>query len=362
MSQEAQFTVTADGVPVVINPSAQVQVQFTTFDGTPLTKLRAVSSSEDGANWAAGLVVVDITDEELALLTPPAVIAVIVGPGIVKRFKLDIVAPNVMVKSKLFVKDIAVDEIRKDRLLLLAQGILPGYTPSDDYLWLKLVAAESETGSDLRVPLVPTQFYPDLPPTPAQVAIANPPAGMPIERDVAYDYDPDFFQGEKWGFMVFRNKPLIKVQQILFAYPAPTVGIFEFPLDWFRIDYKYGQLRMVPATSTFVAPLNAFLLQALGGGRTIPYAFNVTYQAGIDAYKDYPQLIDLIKRRAVLKIIEDGFLPSSGSISADGLSQSLSINMEQYRDMIDVTLNGPKGSNGGLMTAIHGIKMFSMGS
>jgi hypothetical protein len=64
----------------------------------------------------------------------------------------------------------------------------------------------------------------------------------------------------------------------------------------------------------------------------------------------------------VLKVIEDGFLPSSGSISADGLSQSLSMDMEKYRDMISTTLFGPKGSNGGLLTAIHGIKLFTMGS
>jgi hypothetical protein len=59
----------------------------------------------------------------------------------------------------------------------------------------------------------------------------------------------------------------------------------------------------------------------------------------------------------VLKVIDDGFLPQSGSISADGLSQSLSVDMDKYHDAIGRTLNGGKGSNGGLMTAIHGIRV-----
>jgi hypothetical protein len=267
--------------------------------------------------------------------------------------------PAIGIRSLLFIKQYAVAEMRNERLVMMAKTYFPGVTLSDDYIWNKLRAAENETGRDLRVPLVPTQFY-SIDPTPDQLAALPP--GMPWAIDPAQDYDPDFFQGERWGFLVLRNKPVISVQQVQFVYPSPTTGFFDFPLDWIRIDKKYAQIRFVPASSTFVAPLNAFLLQALGGGRTIPFAFNVTYQAGINAEADYPQLIDLIKRRAALKIVEDGFLPSSGSISADGLSQSLSINLDSYRDMIDVTLNGPKGSNGGLMTAIHGIRMASLGN
>jgi hypothetical protein len=270
-----------------------------------------------------------------------------------------VAVPNTGVRSLLFIKDIVVPQIRNERLLMVAQTFFPGLTLSDDYIWEKVRAAENETGRDLRVPLVPTQFFP-LTPTPAQIAAL--PAGMPWAIDPPQDYDPDFFQGERWGFMVLRNKPVIVVQEVEFVYPAPTYGVYTFPLDWIRLDAKYAQIRFVPASSAFTAPLNAFLLQALGGGRTIPFAFNVTYQAGINAWQDFPQLIDLIKRRAVLKIIEDFFLPTSGSISADGLSQSLSITMEGYRDMIQATLYGPKGMNGGLMTAIHGIRMASLGN
>lgn len=360
MSQTATFELEVDGAPLPVDLATSVQVQFYTVDGaTSLTAARSVANNEGGANWPAGIIGIEFQAQELGALIPPAAMVVLSSNQFVQRFKLDVLSPSVLQKSDLFVRDYAITEMRSERLLLMAQTFFPSVTFSDDFLWAKIVAAEQETARDLRVPLIPTQYY-GVEPTALQLAAK--PAGMPWRIDPAQDYDPDFFQGEKWGFLVLRHKPIIAVQEVQFAYPSPTTGFFDFPLDWLRIDKKYGHVRFVPASSTFVAPLNAFLLQALGGGRTIPFAFNITYQAGLsDARGEYPQLLDVIKRRAVLKIIEDGFLPSSGSISADGLSQSLSINMEQYRDMIQTTLFGAKGMNGGLMTAIHGIKVSSLG-
>jgi hypothetical protein len=356
----ATFTVMQDGVPVAIDPATAVNVQlFSLSTMTPISQARAVASNEGDADWSAGVVGVVLLTSEQQALTPPAVMVVISSNSFVKRFKLEVKSPSKIDKSLLFIKDFIVDELRADRLMVLAQTFFPGITFSDDFLWEKVISSENETAFDLRVPLVPTQFF-GTDPTPAQVAAL--PRGMPFDVDPAQDYEPDFFQGEKWGFMVLRNKPVIDVQRVTFVYPAPTTGFFDFPQDWLRIDKKYGQIRFVPASSTFVAPLNAFLLQALGGGRTIPFAFEVMYTAGItNVRQQYPQLVDVIKRRAVMKVIEDGFIPSSGSISADGLSQSLSVDLEKYRDTINTTLFGPKGVNGGLLTAIHGIKVSMLG-
>jgi hypothetical protein len=355
------LAVVTDGAAVAVDPALAVQVQFYTADGlTQLTSPRVVTANETpAANWALGLVGILYQPQELAVMVPPSVMAVLTGqPFDVKRFLVDVVAPNIIERSLLFIRDIAVAEMRTERLVMLARTYFPGLVLTDDYIWQKILVAENETGRDLRVPLVPTQFF-ALDPTPEQIAAL--PAGMPWAIDPPQDYDPDFFQGERWGFMVLRNKPVIDVQLVQFIYPSPTIGFYNFPLDWLRIDKKYAQVRFVPASSAFTAPLNAFLMQALGGGRTIPFAFNVMYTAGIDA-TDYPQLLDVILRRAALKILEDFFLPQSGSISADGLSQSLSFAMDGYRDMIDVTLYGPKGMNGGLMTAIHGVRMASLGN
>jgi hypothetical protein len=357
---QATFAIIENGVPVVIDPATVVTLQFLSVDGaTVLTAPRPILSTDVGANWASGIVGVTLLPTEVQALAPPAVMACVAGAQFVKRFRVNVESTQNVVKSQLFIKDYVLTEMRAERLLLLAATFFPGAALTDEYIWNKVVAAETETGFDLRVPLVPTQFF-SIQPT--ALELAQVPPGMPWAIDPAQDYTPDFFQGEKWGFMVLRNKPLIDVTRVQFIYPSPTFGFYDFPLDWLRIDKKYAQVRFVPASSGFVSPLNAFLLQALGGGRTIPFAFNVTYKAGIDARRDFPQLIDVIKRRATLKIIEDFFLPSSGSISADGLSQSLSIAMDGYREMIEATLYGPKGSNGGIETAIHGVRMYSLGN
>lgn len=248
--------------------------------------------------------------------------------------------------------------LRRDQLLAAAQAVLSNVNFSDDYLWSKLLAAEAEVAHTLRVPLVPTQFFPN-DPTQAEIDALN---GKPWAIDPAYDYSHDFFQGDKWGYIVTRQKPINSVSRIRFVYPSPAQGVFDIPADWIRMDKKYGHIRLVPASTGFLGPYGAFMMQALGGGQMIPFAMEITYSAGLEnVTRDYPELIDVVKKMAVLKIIEDSYLPQSGSISADGLSQSMTVDMAKYHDTIDTILNGPKGSNGGLMTAIHGIRFGVMG-
>lgn len=252
----------------------------------------------------------------------------------------------------------AVANLRQDNLMMAAAGVLPAVDVSDDYVWEKLVAAESELSRRLRVRFAPTTFFP-LPPSQAQIDALN---GAPWDIDTPYDYAPEMFQGERWGFIVTREKPLQSVTSIRFAYPSPTVGIFDVPPDWIRFDRKYGHIRLIPASSANIAPLNAFILMALGGGRTVPFMVQITYVAGLaNARTEYPELVDAVKKLAIAKILADAYLPQSGSISADGLSQSQSVDPEKYLQAVDLIVDGPKGSNGGLMTAIHGIRVGFMG-
>lgn len=362
-------TVQVDGAPVNIPTTATVNARLTSIDGrTVLAADRPCDHTATGANWAAGVVVAAFTGLETGALTagPPDITLVLAGPGFVKRFRVHVEAEATTPSSLLFVRDLIVDELRQNQLILMAQTFFPGITLTDDFIWNNVKAGEAEMARRLRVPLVPTQFFPL---TPAQdttgsiqTQIDALPPGMPWAVDSPYDYDPEFFVGEKWGFIVLRQKPLISVSLLRFVYPAPTTGFYDVPGDWLRIDQKYAHIRLVPASSPFVAPLNAFILQALGGGRTIPFALQITYQAGItDAWSTYPEMIDAIKKMAVLKILENGFFPSSGSISADGLSQSMAIDMKLYRDTINNIIDGPPGANGGLMTAIHGIRGSALG-
>mgnify|MGYP001213425845 CR=1 FL=1 len=360
--QAAKFTVTimTDGVALPIASSAAVETQLFTADGrTALFNPVPAQAGAVGANWAQGVVAVSIDDGTTGSLVDAAVMLVVTGPGFLKRFKLTVEAADVPTHSALFVRDFVIDEIRRDQLAIMAQSFFAGLTLSDDFLWQKILAAEASISHELRVPLCPTQFFPN-DPSQQQIDALD---GMPWAVDPGYDYDPEFFRGEKWGYIVTRQKPIISVSKVEFVYPRPDNSVYEFPLDWLRMDKKYGHMRFVPASSSFAAPLGAFMLQALGGGRTIPFAIEVTYVAGLsNVEQTYPDLIDAVKKMAVLKIIEDGFLPQSGSISADGLSQSMSADMEKYRDTIETILNGPKGSNGGLMTAIHGIRTTVLGA
>lgn len=85
---------------------------------------------------------------------------------------------------------------------------------------------------------------------------------------------------------------------------------------------------------------------------------HLEYVSGlVDAETKYPDLLDAVKKMAVTKIITDTFLPQSGSISADGLSESMSVDISKYNDLIDRIIDGPeKSGNGGLQAAIHGIR------
>lgn len=257
-------------------------------------------------------------------------------------------------------KTAIVAELMRDRVLNSLGSYLNTAALDPDYLYAELLAAESEISHTLRVYLQPTVIVPD--DTPQSELDAMDAADIVYATEAAYDYDPDFFSGESWGYIVTKQKPIISVQSIVFAYPVPQQQFFQIPAEWIRLDKKYGHIRLVPAAMAFAAPLSAFIMQALGGGRTIPFMIRIKYTAGIkDVFKEYPELVDTIKKMAVLKIIQASFPAQSGSISADGLSQSQSVDISKYEDMIDRALNGPKGSNGGLMTAIHGIRMSVLG-
>lgn len=363
-AQSAEFTVAVkrDGAPISIQPSSAVTARIYDASGlTPLSEPVALNASMAGANWPAGIIGVTLSAGETAVPAGEAVLVIgSTAPSLVQRFRLKVEAAGAFERSALFVKDIAVERMRADSLMLAASGVLPSVTVTDDYIWNKLRSAESEMSHELRVPLVPTAFFPS-DPTPAEIAAL---AGKPWGIDPGYDYDPGNFQyNDKWGFIRTRNKPLQSVSRVRFAYPGGPTAYYDLPLDWLRMDKKYGQIQFVPSSTAFAAPLNAFVMQAIGAGRTIPLAMQLTYVAGLDNVPSaYPELIDAIYKKATVKLVEDLFLPQSGSISADGLSQSISVDMDKYRDSVDHIINGGKGSNGGLMTAIHGVRLGVMGS
>ena len=249
---------------------------------------------------------------------------------------------------------VTLEEMRRDQLALASNYALPeSFNPSSAYLLSKLKAAEADASRQLRIYFAPTVIIPDDAPQSEIDALEA--ANTRYAQEAAYDYDSHFFSGEQWGYIVTKQKPIISVQSIKFAYPAPTTQVFEIPHSWIRLDKKYGHIRLVPAAQSFSAPLSAFIMQALGGGRTVPFMIHVRYTAGLsDPVKDYPDLVDLVKKMAVLRILQDAFLPQSGSISSDGISQSLSMDMQKWHDGIEDKLNA-------LRDAIHGPRVAFLG-
>lgn len=246
-------------------------------------------------------------------------------------------------------KPAIVAELRSSQLALISDSYFDASKLSNDYIYDKLLAAESELEHKLRVFIEPTVVLPD---SATQSDIAALEAdGKRYVIDAGYDYDPEFFTGESWGFLSTRHKPIISVESMYFVYPAPQQAVYTIPDSWIRLDRKYGHIRLVPAAQSFSAPLSAFMMQAMGGGRTIPFMIHVRYIAGIrNIRQEYPEAVSLIKRMCVLGLLKDAMIPQSGSISADGLSQSMSADIGKMSDVIEQSIES-------LRDTIVGIRM-----
>jgi hypothetical protein len=347
-------TLRADGQPVAIAPSSAVTAQlFDITSGEPLFA-PAKDLEADAGDWSAGLVEVPLAPEDTAAITAPEVMLAVVVAGRPYRFRVKVEdSPAALTRSALFVRDFIVDEMRTDRLYAAMQSLLPDLKVSDDYIWQKVLAAESEVAHTLRVRLQPTAFFP-VAPSPEQVEALD---GMPWDVDTSYDYDPSMYTGECWGMFVTHNRPVAEVRSMQLVYPGAGGLVFDVPAEWLQVFKKYGQVQLVPTFGSSFGSLSPYMMQVVSSSRIVPNMVRMVYVAGLEnPARDYPELVDAVKKKAVLKVLADAFLPQSGSISADGLSQSVSVDMSKYEDSVDVILNGPAGGNGGLMTAIHGIR------
>lgn len=350
----AKFTVEvlADGVPIPV--SGQISARIFNMTGrTELVPEQTLAEDATGANWAAGVVVVELTEAQTGQLEPGDVMLALTGSFGIRRYRLTVETLAAPTRTSLFIKDIVVGEMRTEQLIAAAAGVLQDVKVSDDYIWSKVRAAESEIAHRLRVPLVPTRFFP-VKPTQEQIDALD---GMAWEHEVGYDYTPDMFERSKWGFIVTRQRPVISVEKLRFAMPSADGSYFDIPQEWIRIDAKYGHLRILPTTNAYLVTTGIMGMTALTWQSVIPNMIQLEYTAGLaDVENTYPELIDVIKKQAVCKIVTEAFLPQSGSISADGLSQSLSVDIGKYQETIDHVIDGADGANGGLQAKINGIR------
>lgn len=349
--QPASFTVDvlADGNPIPVTGS----VQATIFKMDGRTQLVEPFDVPETEGWQEGAVQVELTAEQAGNLAPGEAMLALIGGFGVRRYRLAIETLLSPTRTSLFIKDIIVGDIRSEQLVAAAAGVLQDVKISDNYIWNKIRAAESEIAHRLRVPLVPTRFFPTKP-TQEQIDALD---GMAWEHEVGYDYTPDMFERDKWGFIVTRQRPVISVERLRFSMPSADGSYFDIPPDWIRIDAKYGHLRILPTTNASLISTSIMGMTALSWHSVIPTMIQLEYTAGLtNVDETYPELIDAIKKQAVCKIVSEAFLPQSGSISSDGLSQSLSVDVSKYQEIIDHIIDGPEGSNGGLQAKINGIR------
>ena len=353
----AAFTVTvqANGAPVPVTGTVTARVFL--MDGrTELVASQTLDSAAAGADWPSGIVAVALDATATSALPTGDAMLVLHGGFGIKRFRLVVETLFAPTRTSLFIKDIVIEEIRNDRLMAAAAGVLQDVKVSDDYLWDKVRAAESELAHQLRVPFVPTRFFPRQP-TDEQIEALD---GQAWEVESAPDYEAQMFAGDRWGYIVTRQRPVIAVHLMRFVYPTENNGYFNIPLQWLSIDKKFGHIRIVPTSNAILTGLAGMVMMNLAGGRTIPSMVHLEYDAGLtDVENNWPELLDCIKKTAVLKVVADAYLPQSGSISADGLSESISVDMSKYHESVDHIINGTNG-NGGLMARLHGIRMMVM--
>lgn len=241
------------------------------------------------------------------------------------------------------------DTLRRDRLgfpspiLASLQGL------SDEFLHAQLLAAEADTERALRAYLTPTEVLPDGATDAEKSALDQ--AGTRWVEEPGYDLEPDMFLAGNWFYLVLRHTPVISIHSIKFAFPSATSTIWDVPAGWIRLDKKAGHVRIVPGTLMSSAPISTWIMQMLSMGRNVPQVIQVRYKSGLENIQsEYPDLLDLVAKSAIVRIADDSFVPGSGSISADGLSRSISLDMKEIRAQIDRRMDR-------LRDAIHGMRM-----
>jgi len=232
----------------------------------------------------------------------------------------------------------AVATVRRKHLSRLAASLLAGAEISDGDIWSKLKAAEAEVERVLRVYLSPVEVLPSDPDYDAQAATYAS-QGRRVLREPGYDFTPEMFHGNRWGLLELRQRPITAIRFARFSYPSQTGNSIDLPTQWLRPEGRTNRVSIVPVDNLALAPLNSMMLSAMAGASTIPFMLQIGYQCGLDNARDrLPDLAAVVERMAMLSIVEDQLLPQSGSISADGLSRSLSWDASKHQDEIDAKL------------------------
>lgn len=229
---------------------------------------------------------------------------------------------------------------------VIGKGAAADISPA--YVEDKLAAAEAQAARDLRTYFAPTQVFSGDPST-AEITALN---GAAYVVESAYDYNWEDWQSEAWGLIMLRSAPVISIQSMLIRYPYPGATDWTIPVDWVRVDRRSGQLRVVPAGAmpAFVPYFTSLTMAS--GRRVVPEVLRLRYTAGLEnVQRDFPDVLDLVRKQACLSIVDDRMTPGNVSTSVDGISESRTVDFDKLRDAIHEKQKS-------LFRAIHGMQMF----
>ncbi len=121
--------------------------------------------------------------------------------------------------------------------------------------------------------------------------------------EVPYDYSSRRF--ETWSTVKVRHRPIISVENILFALP-PNFGILAVPPPWITPNPNSGIVRIVPVEGAMAvtSPGAGMWLPFFTMGQMdhVPQFTQISYTAGIDPIPD--DMVDAISMLAAAKVLQ----------------------------------------------------------
>ena len=236
----------------------------------------------------------------------------------------------------IFAETKIVEEIRTERIPLLSEDYVDLSAVADGYIEEMVLAAEAEVERRLTVPLSPVEVFPH-PPSEDEIDDLN---GVRWVQEPGYDLPPGYFSPGHWGLLRLRIRPVISVSSVALIHPVSHTTVYDVPDSWIMLDQTGGTITILPSTDVANGRMSMFLLQAMSSGYEIPHIIRVRYKAGLsDIHTRYPDIPAFIKQLAMVRIIDSGMVPQSGSLSADGISQSFSLDSGKMVDVINKRLD-----------------------
>lgn len=161
------------------------------------------------------------------------------------------------------------------------------------------------------------------------------------ERDVVEKHDYEQYKYQHNVFIQCRKRPIISITS--FTVKMGNVTIYEYPSAWHSYQAKWGQVQLVPETSTltelYTYPLYFASLMRYS---TYPNVFNLTFDAGLEMIEaDMAQAIGHLSAIQVLErlgplVLDAGI--ASFSMSMDGISTSVGTTASAENDAFSGTI------------------------